>query len=127
MATIVLIIFAILCSTISIWHLLHKKCHKTSKPHKGYYLIEPRQNLSSTATESNYIIEKIGYFVGEGSKQGLSSVDIRVDLRHTQASSVYKAIGALDFQDGITISEKEKSPSMLLLSVEWRKLQDITA
>ena len=123
--TIVLIIFTALCIIMSIWYLANKY-HKNPKQH-NCYLIGPNHESPNMINDSNYIIEKIGYFVGEGSKQGLKSVDIRVDLRHTQVSSVYKAIGVIQSQDGITISEKEKGPSTLLLSVEWVELHNITA
>lgn len=120
-STIVLITVAALMIWLSLWHLSrhHAQQRAASKKH---YTIQPESGSCAMVRDSNYIIGRIGYFVGEGSKNGLTSVDIEVDLRYTQASSLYKAIGVLESEDNIKVSEKQKSPSLVVLNVAWTKL-----
>lgn len=119
--TIILITLVALSTVLSVWFLSKRKTAAQSSG-KKCYTIEPEHGSSTMVRDSNYIIGRIGHFVGEGSKEGLNNVDIRVDLRYTQASSLYKAIGALETEDAIKVSEKQKSPSSVVLNVAWTSL-----
>lgn len=119
--TIVLIIVVAVLIGLSVWHLSKHHAQQIAS-RKYHYTIEPEHGTSTMVKDSNYIIGRIGHFVGEGSKKGLSSVDIEVDLRYTQASSLYKAIGALESDKNIKVSEKQKSPSSVVLNIAWTKL-----
>ena len=68
--------------------------------------------------DSEYIIKKIGYFVGQGSKNGLKDIDVKIDLRYTKTSSIYKAIGAIE-SSGAKVSEKQAgSPMQLVFNIK---------
>lgn len=121
-ATIILITLVALSTVLSIWFLIKRHTSSQQNSGKKCYTIEPEHGSSTMVRDSNYIIGRIGHFVGEGSKEGLNNVDIRVDLRYTQASSLYKAIGALESEDAIKVSEKQKSPSSVTLNIAWTKL-----
>ena len=123
--TIILITLVALSTVLSVWFLSKRKTAQSCE--KKCYTIEPEHGSSTMVRDSNYIIGRIGHFVGEGSKEGLNNVDIRVDLRYTQASSLYKAIGALESEDAIKVSEKQKSPSSVVLNIAWTKLPSATS
>ena len=124
-ATIILITLVALFTVLSVWILSKHKASQNCE--KKCYTIEPEHGSSTMVRDSNYIIGRIGHFVGEGSKEGLNNVDIRVDLRYTQASSLYKAIGALESEDAIKVSEKQKSPSSVVLNIAWTTLPSTTS
>lgn len=119
--TIVLITVAAVLIVLSVWHLTKNHAQHQAAG-KKCFIIEPEHGTSTMVKDSNYIIGRIGHFVGEGSKKGLNNVDIEVDLRYTQASSLYKAIGVLATDKNIKVSEKQKSPSSVVLNVAWTKL-----
>ena len=122
--TIVLIIVVAVLIVLSVWHL--SKNHAQHKAAGKCFIIEPEHGTSTMVKDSNYIIGRIGHFVGEGSKKGLTNIDIEVDLRYTQMSSLYKAIGVLESDKNIKVSEKQKSPSSVILNVAWTELPNTT-
>ena len=86
------------------------------------YTISAPEGSSMVLEDSEYIIKKIGYFVGQGSKNGLKDIDVKIDLRYTKTSSIYKAIGAIE-SSGAKVSEKQAgSPMQLVFNI---KLNDV--
>ena len=82
------------------------------------YTISAPEGSSMVLEDSEYIIKKIGYFVGQGSKNGLKDIDVKIDLRYTKTSSIYKAIGAIE-SSGAKVSEKQAgSPMQLVFNIK---------
>lgn len=103
--------------------IIRNKLATPSASDNNCYTIQAKEGSSMMIKDSGYIINSIGHFVGEGSKSGLNNIDIRVDLRYTQKSAIYKALGALENEEGIKISEKETSnPMSMVFNVQWVKL-----
>ena len=85
------------------------------------YTISAPEGSSMVLEDSEYIIKKIGYFVGQGSKNGLKDIDVKIDLRYTKTSSIYKAIGAIE-SSGAKVSEKQAgSPMQLVFNIKLDK------
>ena len=85
------------------------------------YTISAPEGSSMVLEDSEYIIRKIGYFVGQGSKKGLKDIDVKIDLRYTKTSSIYKAIGAIE-NSGAKVSEKQAgSPMQLVFNIKLDK------
>ena len=82
------------------------------------YTISAPEGSSMVLEDSEYIIKKIGYFVGQGSKNGLKDIDVKIDLRYTKTSSIYKAIEAIE-SSGAKVSEKQAgSPMQLVFNIK---------
>ena len=82
------------------------------------YTISAPEGSSMVLEDSEYIITKIGCFVGQGSKNGLKDIDVKIDLRYTKTSSIYKAIGAIE-SSGAKVSEKQAgSPMQLVFNIK---------
>ena len=82
------------------------------------YTISAPEGSSMVLEDSEYIIKRIGYYVGQGSKQGLKDIDVKIDLRYAKTSSIYKAIGAIE-SSGAKVSEKQAgSPMQLMFNIQ---------
>ena len=82
------------------------------------YTISAPEGSSMVLEDSEYIIKRIGYYVGQGSKKGLKDIDVKIDLRYTKTSSIYKAIGAIE-SSGAKVSEKQAgSPMQLMFNIQ---------
>ena len=82
------------------------------------YTISAPEGSSMVLEDSEYIIQKIGYYVGQGSKKGLKDIDVKIDLRYAKTSSIYKAIGAIE-SSGAKVSEKQAgSPMQLMFNIQ---------
>ena len=82
------------------------------------YTISAPEGSSMVLEDSEYIIKIIGYYVGQGSKKGLKDIDVKIDLRYTKTSSIYKAIGAIE-SSGAKVSEKQAgSPMQLMFNIQ---------
>ena len=76
------------------------------------------EGSSMVLEDSEYIIKRIGYYVGQGSKKGLKDIDVKIDLRYAKTSSIYKAIGAIE-SSGAKVSEKQAgSPMQLMFNIQ---------
>lgn len=81
------------------------------------YTISAPEGSSMVLEDSEYIIQRIGYYVGQGSKKGLKDIDVKIDLRYAKTSSIYKAIGAIE-SSGAKVSEKQAgSPMQLMFNI----------
>ena len=81
------------------------------------YTISAPEGSSMVLEDSEYIIKRIGYYVGQGSKKGLKDIDVKIDLRYAKTSSIYKAIGAIE-SSGAKVSEKQAgSPMQLMFNI----------
>jgi hypothetical protein len=86
------------------------------------YDISTSEGTSLFIQDSQYIIDKIGYYVGQGSKDGLCDININIDLRYTSASSIYKAIGVIE-SNGMKVSEKPSiSPTRLMFNIRFNEI-----
>ena len=86
------------------------------------YTISAPEGSSMVLEDSEYIIKKIGYFVGQGSKNGLKDIDVKIDLRYAKTSSIYKAIGAIE-SSGAKVSEKQAgSPMQLVFNIKLNEV-----
>ena len=82
------------------------------------YTISAPEGSSMVLEDSEYIIKRIGYYVGQGSKKGLKDIDVKIDLRYAKTSSIYKAIGAIE-SSGAKVSEKQAgSPMQLMFNIQ---------
>ena len=82
------------------------------------YTISAPEGSSMVLEDSEYIINRIGYYVGQGSKKGLKDIDVKIDLRYAKTSSIYKAIGAIE-SSGAKVSEKQAgSPMQLMFNIQ---------
>ena len=82
------------------------------------YTISAPEGSSMVLEDSEYIIQRIGYYVGQGSKKGLKDIDVKIDLRYAKTSSIYKAIGAIE-SSGAKVSEKQAgSPMQLMFNIQ---------
>ena len=82
------------------------------------YTISAPEGSSMVLEDSEYIIKRIGYYVGQGSKNGLKDIDVKIDLRYAKTSSIYKAIGAIE-SSGAKVSEKQAgSPMQLMFNIQ---------
>ena len=82
------------------------------------YTISAPEGSSMVLEDSEYIIKRIGYYVGQGSKKGLKDIDVKIDLRYVKTSSIYKAIGAIE-SSGAKVSEKQAgSPMQLMFNIQ---------
>ena len=82
------------------------------------YTISAPEGSSMVLEDSEYIIKRIGYYVGQGSKKGLKDIDVKIDLRYAKTSSIYKAIGAIE-SSGTKVSEKQAgSPMQLMFNIQ---------
>lgn len=82
------------------------------------YTISAPEGSSMVLEDSEYIIQRIGYYVGQGSKKGLKNIDVKIDLRYAKTSSIYKAIGAIE-SSGAKVSEKQAgSPMQLMFNIQ---------
>ena len=82
------------------------------------YTISAPEGSSMVLEDSEYIIKRIGYYVGQGSKKGLKNIDVKIDLRYAKTSSIYKAIGAIE-SSGAKVSEKQAgSPMQLMFNIQ---------
>ena len=126
MAMISFIVLLIIAAVIVV-SVVRKKCIKPIASNSACYTIQAKKGSSMMIKDSGYIINSIGHFVGEGSKNGLDNIDVCVDLRYTKASAVYKALGALENEEGIKVSTKETSnPTAIIFNVKWAKLPGTT-
>lgn len=123
MGNLVLIIMATAFAVYACVHLI-KYLHYT-KPttlcNRPCYEIKPEEGPALTLRDSGYVIKRMGYFIGQGSKDGIHNANVKIDLRYTSRSSVYKAIGVLE-SDGVKVKEESISPTSILLNVDWDKL-----
>ena len=82
------------------------------------YTISAPEGSSMVLEDSEYIIKRIGYYVGQGSEKGLKDIDVKIDLRYAKTSSIYKAIGAIE-SSGAKVSEKQAgSPMQLMFNIQ---------
>ena len=82
------------------------------------YTISAPEGSSMVLEDSEYIIKRIGYYVGQGSKKGLKDIYVKIDLRYAKTSSIYKAIGAIE-SSGAKVSEKQAgSPMQLMFNIQ---------
>ena len=82
------------------------------------YTISAPEGSSMVLEDSEYIIKRIGYYVGQGSKKGLKDIDVKIDLRYAKTSSIYKAIGAIE-SSGAKVSETQAgSPMQLMFNIQ---------
>jgi hypothetical protein len=93
--------------------------HERSIHNIPCYDISTPEGTSLIIQDSQYIIDKIGYYVGQGSKDGLCDINIKVDLRYTPTASIYRAIGVIE-DSGMKVSEKpSKSPTQLVFNIRF--------
>ena len=72
--------------------------------------------------DSGYIIKRIGYFIGQESKNGICNADIKIELRYASTSAIYRAIGMLE-SDGAKVREKGGTPTALVFNIDWTKIR----
>jgi hypothetical protein len=100
-------------------YLLYVKPVASDKP---CYTISAPEGHSIIIQDSEYIIDRIGYYVGQGSKNGLCDIDILIDLRYTKTSSVYRAIGVIE-DNGIVVQEKQsRNPMQLIFNIRFNNV-----
>ena len=91
--------FAIVLMTlVSLYAIVHlvkyvKYMKPAAKSNKPCYEIKPEEGSMMSIKDSGYIIKRIGYFIGQESKNGICNADIKIDLRYASTSSIYRAIG----------------------------------
>ena len=69
------------------------------------YTISAPEGSSMVLEDSEYIIKRIGYYVGQGSKKGLKDIDVKIDLRYAKTSSkslsVYPSNSSCGLEKGL--------------------------
>jgi hypothetical protein len=82
------------------------------------YEITAPEGHSMIIQDPGYIIDQIGYYVGQGSKRGLCNIDVSLDLRYTSTASIYRAIHIIE-SNGAIVSEKDSTnPLQLILNIQ---------
>lgn len=117
---IAIIIIAITCACMHLVKCLRYKNKPSTLCDKPCYEIKPDEGDTLTLRDSGYVIRRMGYFIGQGSKNGIHTANVRIDLRFTSTSSIYKAIGVLE-SDGVRVAEETVSPTSILLNIDWAK------
>lgn len=118
--------FAIVLMTlVSLYAVVHlvkyvKYMKPTAKSNKPCYEIKPEEGSMMSIKDSGYIIKRIGYFIGQESKNGIYNADIKIDLRYASTSSIYRAIGVLE-SDGAKVKEMGGTPTALVFNIDWAK------
>jgi hypothetical protein len=92
---------------------------------KPCYEIKPEKGTEMSIRDSGYILNRIGYFIGQESKNGICTADIKIDLRYTSTTSIYKAICALE-HDGAKVKEGYVNPTTMIISVDWKEVKSFT-
>ena len=117
----------IVMAIVSLYAIVHlvkyvKYMKPATKSNKPCYEIKPEEGSVMSIKGSGYIINRIGYFIGQESKNGICNADIKIDLRYASTSSIYRAIGILE-SDGAKVREKGGTPTALVFNIDWTKIR----
>ena len=115
----------VLMALVSLYAVVHlvkyvKYMKPAAKSNKPCYEIKPEVGSMMSIKDSGYIIKRIGYFIGQESKNGIYNADIKIDLRYASTSSIYRAIGVLE-SDGAKVKEMGGTPTALVFNIDWAK------
>ena len=115
----------VLMALVSLYAIVHlvkyvKYMKPAARSNKPCYEIKPEEGSVMSINDSGYIIKRIGYFIGQESKNGMCKADIKIDLRYASTSSIYRAIGVLE-SDGAKVKEMGGTPTALVFNIDWAK------